>query len=102
MEVRAEVRRKGSDLTLFERKRIEEMRASGSCAEAIAAEIGVHYVTIYRELHRGETGEVTEEGLPVYDAELAQMRAALARANKGSKNGDGDGRARKTAEAAGA
>ena len=55
-----------------------------------------------RELHRGETGEVNAEGLPVYDAELAQMKAAVARANKGSKNGDGDGRARKAAEATGA
>ena len=99
MEVRAEIRRKGSDLNLFERKRIEEMRASGCSAEDIAREIGVHYVTIYRELHRGETGEVNAEGLPVYDAELAQMKAAVARANKGSKNSDGDGRARKAAEA---
>ena len=57
MEVRAEIRRKGSDLNLFERKRIEEMRASGCSAEDIAREIGVHYVTIYRELHRDRRGE---------------------------------------------
>lgn len=102
METRATERRKGADLTLPERKTIEAMRENGCSAEDIAREIGVHYVTIYRELHRGETGEVNAEGLPVYDAELAQMKAAVARANKGSKNGDGDGRARKAAEATGA
>lgn len=92
MEAKAETRRKGTDLTLFERKKIEEMRTSGCSAEAIAAEIGVHYATIYRELRRGATGKVSEEGVPVYSAALAQRKAALARSKKGRLSGDGDGR----------
>lgn len=95
METRATERRKGADLTMPERKTIEAMRENGCSAEEIAKEVGVHYVTIYRELHRGETGDVNAEGVPVYNAELAQMKAAIARANKGSKNGDSDGRIRK-------
>jgi len=73
--------------------------ASSRCttqgAEEIAVEIGVCYVTIYRELKRGDTGEMDELGRRVYDAELAQRKAALARRNKGSKNPENDGRCRR-------
>ena len=76
METRATERRKGADLTLPERKTIEAMRENGCSAEEIAKEVGVHYVTIYRELHRGETGDVNAEGVPVYNAELTPMGLA--------------------------
>lgn len=78
MESKANVRRGAKDLQLFERKRIEQMHNAGHSAEEIAVEIGVCYVTIYRELKRGDTGEMDELGRRVYDAELAQRKAALA------------------------
>lgn len=95
MESKANVRRGAKDLQLFERKRIEQMHNAGHSAEEIAVEIGVCYVTIYRELKRGDTGEMDELGRRVYDAELAQCKAALARRNKGSKNSENDGRCRR-------
>lgn len=55
MESKANVRRGAKDLQLFERKRIEQMHNAGHSAEEIAVEIGVCYVTIYRELKRGDT-----------------------------------------------
>ena len=95
MESKENVRRGAKDLQLFERKRIEQMHNAGHSAEEIAVEIGVCYVTIYRELKRGDTGEMDELGRRVYDAELAQRKAALARRNKGSKNPENDGRCRR-------
>lgn len=95
MESKANVRRGAKDLQLFERKRIEQMHSAGHSAEEIAVEIGVCYVTIYRELKRGDTGEMDELGRRVYDAELAQRKASLARRNKGSKNSENDGRCRR-------
>lgn len=62
MESKANVRRGAKDLQLFERKRIEQMHNAGHSAEEIAVEIGVCYVTIYRELKRGDTGEMDELG----------------------------------------
>ena len=95
MESKANVRRGAKDLQLFERRRIEQMQRTGHRAEEIAAEIGVCYVTVYRELKRGDTGEMDELGRRVYSAELAQQRAAIARRNKGSKNQENDGRCRR-------
>ena len=82
MESKANVRRGAKDLQLFERKRIEQMQSAGHSAEEIAVE-------------RGDTGEMDELGRRVYDAELAQRKAALARRNKGSKNPENDGRCRR-------
>ena len=79
MESKANVRRGAKDLQLFERKRIEQMQSAGHSAEEIAV----------------ETGEMDELGRRVYDAELAQRKAALARRNKGSKNPENDGRCRR-------
>ena len=101
MDSKANVRRGAKDLQLFERKRIEQMQSAGHSAEEIAVEIGVCYVTIYRELKRGDTGEMDVLGRRVYDAELAQRKAALARRNKGSKNPENDGRCRRASARAG-
>ena len=83
MESKANVRRGAKDLQLFERKRIEQMHSAGHSAEEIAVE------------KRGDTGEMDVLGRRVYDAELAQRKAALARRNKGSKNPENDGRCRR-------
>lgn len=42
-------------LAFADRQRIEEMFNSGMNEKAIAAEVGVHIATIYRELERGKT-----------------------------------------------
>lgn len=77
MESKANVRRGAKDLQLFERKRIEQMQRAGHSAEEIAVEIGVCYVTIYRELKRGDTGEMDELGRRVYDASWRSAKLLL-------------------------
>lgn len=59
--------RKYKRLVFSDRQRIEEMRNRGKTKKEIAAEIGVHIATIYRELERGATN-----GKAGYSAEIAQ------------------------------
>lgn len=42
-------------LVFADRQRIEAMYNSGAKEKEIAAEVGVHITTIYRELERGKT-----------------------------------------------
>lgn len=58
-------------LSLQDRKKIEALYASGSKPNDIAAEIGVHLATIYRELARGYTGELDDNGRRGYNAVYA-------------------------------
>lgn len=59
--------RKYKRLVFADRQRIEEMRRQGMSEKEIAAAVGVHIATIYRELDRG-----TENGKNAYSAEVAQ------------------------------
>lgn len=59
--------RKYKRLVFADRQRIEEMRRQGMSEKEIAAAVGVHIATIYRELDRG-----TGNGKNVYSAEVAQ------------------------------
>lgn len=59
-------------LTYENRKSIEAMYANGVTLADIASELGVHLATIYRELARGDTGELDANGRSGYNAELAQ------------------------------
>lgn len=59
-------------LTYDDRKSIEALYASGVSLTDIASELGVHLATIYRELTRGGTGELDDNGRCRYSAELAQ------------------------------
>ena len=62
----------------------------------IAAEVGLHETSVYRELNRGMTEELDENGRFVYDIEKARLAAARARANKGKFKGTGiDGRCKR-------
>ena len=55
-----------------ERAEIEKLHKGGAPAAAIAARVGCHTATIYRELQNGYTGAVDEYGRRVYSAEVAQ------------------------------
>jgi IS30 family transposase len=58
-------------LTLEERRKFQALYESGMPTTKIAAELGIHYTTAYRELKRGTTG-ADENGIPLYDAEIAE------------------------------
>lgn len=60
-------RKKYKRLVFADRQRIEEMRNNGASEKEIAAAVGVHIATLYRELNRG-----TENGKNTYSAETAQ------------------------------
>ena len=66
----------------------------------IADAVGLHETSVYRELNRGMTDKLDENGRFEYDINNARMDAARARANKGKFKGIGvDGRCkRRTAE----
>ena len=59
-------------LTFDDRKKIEALYVSGASLAAIADTLGVHLVTIYRELARGSCGDLDCNGREKYSAEAAQ------------------------------
>lgn len=64
---REQMARKYKRLVFSDRQQIEEMRNNGNTEKEIAAAVGVHIATIYRELERGATDEKSG-----YSAEVAQ------------------------------
>lgn len=65
------------------RMEIAKLYAAGYKVPVIAAEVELHETSVYRELNRGMTEELDENGRFVYDIEKARLAAARARANKG-------------------
>lgn len=63
---------KCKNLTFADRQRLEELRNKNISLNAIAAELDVHLATIYREIKRGYTGEIDENGQYRYSAAVAQ------------------------------
>ncbi len=59
-------------LTFENRKTLEALYAANEELTTIAAALGVHLATVYRELIRGDTGELDKNGRNGYNAELAQ------------------------------
>lgn len=59
-------------LAYEDRKKLEALYSAGASLADIAAELGVHLATVYRELTRGATGELDKNGRSGYSAELAQ------------------------------
>lgn len=60
-------------LSYDDRKRIEQAYNSGVEISDIAASLGVNQTTIYRELKRGETGELDNNGRIGYSAAIGQQ-----------------------------
>lgn len=60
-------------LTFEDRKSLEALYAEGKELYEIADTLGVHLATIYRELIRGNTGELDKNGRSGYSADRAQQ-----------------------------
>lgn len=63
-------------LTYEDRKNLEALYADGESLTYIASKLGVHLATVYRELTRGGTGELDNNGRCGYSAELGQKRVS--------------------------
>ena len=59
-------------LTFEDGKSFETLYSAGASLPDIAAELGIHLATVYRELTRGNTGLLDKNGRNSYKAELAQ------------------------------
>lgn len=59
-------------LTFEDRKSIEALYAANTSLVEIASKLGVHLATIYREMTRGSTGELDNNGRSGYSADIAQ------------------------------
>ncbi len=67
----------GMCLTLGKRREIERLYAEDKRPSEIAEAVGVTTATIYRDLKRGETGELDEHFRPAYSAETAERAVRL-------------------------
>lgn len=56
-------------LTFEDRKSIEALYAANTSLVEIASKLGVHLATIYREMTRGSTGELDNNGRSGYSIE---------------------------------
>lgn len=75
----------GRNLTLGQRREIERMNAEGIRPCEIAQAVGVTAATIYRELKRGDTGQLNRFYRPAYDAEAAERNAQARIRQRGRK-----------------
>lgn len=73
-------------LTLSERRMIERRWARGDSALDIADDLDVAPVTIYRELKRGQNGELDENARLAYSAELGQRMFQEANRRRGRRD----------------
>lgn len=73
--------------TYENRKQLEEQYNAGSALSKIANTLGVHLSTVYRELGRGNTGELDANGRTGYSAELAQKTMLESLKRRGRKQG---------------
>lgn len=74
---------KCKNLTYEDRKRIEELRRKNASLRLIAEELGVHLATVYREIKRGNTGEIDDNGEYCYSAALAQANVKESLSRRG-------------------
>lgn len=75
----------GMYLTLGQRREIEWLHAEDKTPSKIAEVVGVTAQTIYRELHRGETGKLNKHYRPAYSAEVAEKAVKLSMRNRGRR-----------------
>lgn len=72
-------------LTYDDRKQLEALYNAGVKITALATAMNVHRVTIYRELRRGNTHEMDENGRFGYSAKLAQQYICESNARHGRR-----------------
>lgn len=75
-------------MTLDDRQALESLYLKGERIQDIADQIGVHVATVYKELKRGETGELDRNMRREYSAVLAQRRLAENIKKRGKKTED--------------
>ncbi len=75
----------GMYLTIGQRREIERLYAEDKAPSEIAEHVGVTTATIYRELHRGDTGELNKHYSPAYSAEIAEKTVRLSMRNRGRR-----------------
>lgn len=72
-------------LTYEDRKSLEALYAAGAALPDIAEKLGVHLATIYRELARGCTPGLDENGRSGYAAEIAQEAFTASLKHRGKR-----------------
>lgn len=77
-------------LTLADRQKLEGLYLNGERVQDIADQIGVHVATIYKELRRGDTGQLDRNMRQEYSAMLAQRRLAENFKKRGRKPEDAE------------
>ncbi len=80
----------GVYLTFGQRRKIEQLRAESKTPSGIAAAVGVMVPTNYRELHRGETGELDEHFRPAYSAEVVEKAFQIPMRSRGRRKSTPD------------
>lgn len=75
----------GKCLTYSQRREIERLYTAGAAPAEIAKAIGVTVATVYRELHRGETGKLDAFYRPEYSADVAECALQSALRNRGRR-----------------
>ena len=76
-------------LTLGDREALESHYLKGERPQDIADALGVHVATIYKELKRGDTGDIDRNMRQGYSAKLAQLRLQKNFKCRGRKVKDG-------------
>ena len=76
-------------LTLADREALESRYLKGERPQDIADSLGVHVATIYKELKRGDTGDLDCNMRQGYNAKLAQLRLQKNFKCRGRKVKDG-------------
>lgn len=76
-------------LTLADREALESRYLKGERPQDIADSLGVHVATIYKELKRGDTGDIDRNMRQGYSAKLAQLRLQKNFKCRGRKVKDG-------------
>ena len=76
-------------LTLADREALESHYLKGERPQDIADALGVHVATIYKELKRGDTGDIDRNMRQGYSAKLAQLRLQKNFKCRGCKVKDG-------------
>lgn len=78
-------RKKYKLLSYDDRKRLEVMYLNNERPSDIAAKLGVHTATVYRELQRGAGGDFDKNFRAKYSAEVAQRAITESLKKRGCK-----------------
>lgn len=72
-------------ITYEDRKHLEQLYSAGAAISDIAVTLNIHISTAYREIAKGNTGTLDENGRFGYDAEIAQKATQESLKRRGGK-----------------